>query len=59
MSIDCRCDECDKIIDIGETTICQKCHNQVLDNIESLKEKIEYLNKYITDLENSIEEIKR
>jgi len=51
MSIDCRCDECGKTIDVGETTICQKCYNGASDNITSLIEKIKYL-------ENIIEETK-
>jgi hypothetical protein len=51
MSIDCRCDECSKTIDVGETTVCQKCYNRAFDNIVSLEEKIKYL-------ENIIEEAK-
>lgn len=51
MSLNCNCDECSKTIDVGDTTICQKCHNTNLDNITSLEEKIKYL-------ENIIEEAK-
>lgn len=49
MSIDCRCDECRKTIDVGETIVCQKCHNQALDNITSLEEKIVYLERIIEE----------
>jgi hypothetical protein len=49
MSIDCRCDGCSKTIDVGETTICQKCYNGTLDNITSLIEKIKYLENIIEE----------
>jgi hypothetical protein len=51
MSIECRCDECNKEIDNGEDTICFKCYKSALDNIESLKEEIK-------NLENRIEEMR-
>jgi len=51
MSIDCRCDECGKTIDVGETTVCQKCYNALVDKVESLE-------KEIISLERTIEEAK-
>jgi len=49
MSIDCRCDECGKIIDIGETTVCQKCHNALVAKVETLEERIAYLERIIEE----------
>jgi len=49
MSIECRCDECNKEINTGEDIICYKCYKTALDNIESLKEKIQYLESIIEE----------
>jgi rRNA maturation endonuclease Nob1 len=49
MSIDCRCDECGKIVNVGETTVCQRCYSSLLDEVASLKEEIK-------DLQRTIEE---
>ena len=51
MSIDCRCGECSKMIDIGETTVCQKCHNALIDEIA-------FLEKEVSELQRIIEEAK-
>lgn len=49
MSIDCRCDECGKTIDIGEVTNCQKCYNSLIDKIEIQEERITYLERIIEE----------
>lgn len=49
MSIDCRCDECNKAIDVGETTVCQKCYNALVDKIESLEKDKNSLERIIEE----------
>jgi hypothetical protein len=51
MSIDCRCDECNKTIDTGETTLCFKCYDALVDKVAALE-------KDISNLERIIEEAK-
>jgi hypothetical protein len=49
MSIDCRCDECSKTIDVGDNAICQKCYNSLVDKIDSLEKDIKSLERIIEE----------
>ena len=45
MSLECKCDECNKYIGSSETTICHKCFDALKDDIRSLEERIDVLEK--------------
>jgi len=49
MSIDSRCDECNKTIDGGDNTICQYCYNVLLDKIDSLERELSELQRIIEE----------
>jgi hypothetical protein len=49
MSIECRCDECGKTIDVGENINCQKCCNALVEKIEIQEERIAYLERIIEE----------
>jgi len=43
MSLECKCDECNKYIDVDNSVFCTACFNSLLDRIRELEREVEKL----------------
>lgn len=56
MSLECKCDECNKYIDSGEDTICRVCHGKLLDEISAMEDEIHSLTQEVEMLKDQLNE---
>lgn len=45
MSLECKCDECNKYVNVDEYVCCSACYNKLMDEVKSLEARIDELEK--------------